>query len=269
MAIVARNVRLAPLLLALAAAAAAPAARAGETACWFDNGVVVVPAEMLGIAGDYVLDTGTPRTQLGDTQAGGAGFAAAALRGDVRLAGLTLKDRPIEVAKLDLRTGALPTPVAGVIGADLLKDFVLDVSVAPCRVSLHRPGRAPRFGAAAILPLRWVAGVPAATAGVSDGLHAWRGEFALATGADTPIRLDDTRAVAPGAAKPQELYPYGILRPRLDALSFADTLFRNVPAGLFKSPDPALAGQIGAPLLAAWRLRFDFPRRRLELAPKP
>ena len=30
----------------------------------------------------------------------------------------------------------------------------------------------------------------------------------------------------------------------------------------------ALSGEIGAPLLGAWRLRFDFPRGRLLLAPK-
>ena len=269
MAIVTRDVRLAPLLLALAAAAAPLAARAGETACWFDGGVVVVPAEVLGIAGDYVLDTATPVTQLADTQAQGAGFDATHVRGDIRLAGLTLRNRPVEVAKLDLRTGALPTPIAGVIGADLLKAFVLDVSITPCRVALRSPRRAPPFHAARVLPLAWIAGAPAAEAAVSDGPHAWRGAFALATGSDTPIRLSDALAAAPGAARPQELYPYGVLRPRLAAVSFAGALFRKVPAGLVASSDPALAGQIGAPLMAAWRLRFDFPRNRLELAPNP
>jgi hypothetical protein len=31
--------------------------------------------------------------------------------------------------------------------------------------------------------------------------------------------------------------------------------------------DPALAGQIGAPLLSRYRLRFDFPAGKLLLAP--
>jgi len=263
-------VRLTLPLLALAAAAAAPAARAGETACWFDNGVVVVPAEVLGIAGDYVLDTATPTTLLADTQAGGAGFAATALTGRVRLAGLTLKDRPIAVAALDLRTGALPTPIAGVIGADLLKGFVLDVSFAPCRVALWRAGEARPFPSRAVLPLRWIADVPTAEAAVSDGMRAWRGAFALATGGDTAVRLSDAVAEAPGAAKPKELYPYGVLRPKLRALSFAGDLYETLPSGLIKSADPALAGQIGAPLLARYRLRFDFPRGRLLIeAPRP
>jgi len=266
LAIVQGQVRLTLPLLVLAAVAAAPAARAGGTACWFDNGVVVVPAEVLGIAGDYVLDTATPTTLLADTQAGGAGFAATALTGRVRLAGLTLDDRPVGVATLDLRTGALPTPIAGVIGADLLKDFVLDVSFAPCRVALRRR-RGRRFPASAVLPLRWIAGVPTAEVAVTDGTRAWRGAFALATGGDTPVRLSDAVAQAPVAGASKELYPYGVLRPKLRALGFADDLYEDLPAGLIKALDPALAGQIGAPLLARYRLRFDFPHGRLLIAP--
>lgn len=124
-----------PLLLALACALPASAAQAGEAACWFENGVVVVPASVMGVAGDYILDTATPRTQLAETQAQGAGFAETALTGEVRLAGLRLTGRPVAVADLDMRTGALPTPIAGVIGVDLLKAYVLDVSFAPCRVA--------------------------------------------------------------------------------------------------------------------------------------
>lgn len=268
MAIVEGQVRLTLPLLSLAAAAAAPAALAGETACWFDNGVVVVPAEVMGIAGDYVLDTATPRTQLADTQAGGAGFEGNALSGRVRLAGLTLDHRPIEVARLDLRTGALPTPIAGVIGADLLKGFVLDVSFTPCRVALQRRPGAWRFPARSVLPLRWMHGVPTAEAAVSDGPRAWRGAFALATGGDTAVRVNDAFADARGASKPQELYPYGILRPKLRAISLGGDLFENVPSGLIKSPE-GIAGQIGAPLLARYRLRFDFPHGRLLIAPAP
>ena len=37
-----------------------------------------------------------------------------ALVGPIRLAGLSLKDRPVAVEAIDLRTGALPTPIAGV-----------------------------------------------------------------------------------------------------------------------------------------------------------
>lgn len=255
--------------MALVAALAATPAAAGETACWFENNVIVAPAEVMGVAGDYILDTATPHTLLGDSQAQTAGFAETALTGQVRLAGLTMTRRPVAVANLDLRTGALPTPIAGVIGADVLKAYVLDVSFAPCRVALRPAARAGHFEARASLPLTWTAGRPTARAAVTDGPRALAGRFAIATGGDTGVRLSDALAASPRAAKPKELYPYGILRPRLRALSLAGDLFENLPGGLIAAEDPTLAGQIGAPILARYRLRFDFPASRLLLRPGP
>jgi hypothetical protein len=255
------------LLLALAGAAAAPYAHAGEAACWFENGVVVIPAEVAGVAGDYILDTGAAHTVLAETQAQGAGYAGTALTGEVALAGLRMADRPVIVQSIDVRTGLFPTPIAGIIGVDVLKAYVLDLGFAPCRMALHAPGQAPAFRAATALPLTWVAGLPAVTAGVSDGPHVISGPFALATGSDTALRISDAVAAAPGAAKPRELYPYGVLRPRLRALSLAGRIAEQLPAGLLKTEDPALMGEIGAPLLWAWRVRFDFPANRLLLAP--
>ncbi len=259
------------LLLALAGAAAAGAAGqkawAGETACWFENGVVVVPAQVLGVAGDYILDTGAARTVLAETQAQAAGYAETALIGEVALAGVRITGRPVVVQDIDVRTGLFPTPIAGVIGADVLHAYVVDLSFAPCRLALHVPDQAPAFRAATALPLTWVAGVPAVTASVSDGPHAVSGAFALATGSDTALRLSDAVAAAPGAARPREVYPDGVLRPRLRALSLAGQIAEHLPAGLLKAENPALLGEIGAPLLWAWRVRFDFPAGRLLLAP--
>ncbi len=248
----------------LMALAASPAL-AGETQCWFENGVVVVPAEVMGVAGDYILDTATRHTQLAESQAQTAGYAETALVGPVRLAGLSLANRSVAVAAIDLRTGALPTPIAGVIGADILQAYVLDVSFAPCRVALRQPGRSGRFAAKASLPMAWLAGRPVVAAGVSDGPRARLGAFAAATGADTGVRLSDGAATVSGARKPVELFPYGVYRPRLRAFSFAGVLSENLPAGLIKAEDPALTGQIGAPVLSRWRLRFDFPAKRLLL----
>ena len=116
----------------------------------------------------------------------------------------------------------------------------------------------------------WVADRPVVAAAVADGPTAWRGAFTPGVGADTGLRLSDavaSVASVAGAPKPKELYPYGVLRPKLRALGFADDLYEDLPAGLIKALDPALAGQIGAPLLARYRLRFDFPHGRLLIAP--
>jgi hypothetical protein len=260
-------VRSSALLLASAMAAACPALASGaEVRCWYEAGVLVAPAEVMGVAGDYVIDTGAPATLLADTPAQAAGFADTALTGEIRLAGLDLPERPVAVATLDARFRYLPTPVAGVIGADVLKDYVVDVHFAPCRIALWRPGAAPRFGPSKRLPLTWAGGRPAAPAAVSDGRRAWRGDFVLATGSDTPVRLRDDLADVSGAAKRDQLYAYGPVRPTLRALSFAGDLFENAPSGLLPKADLDADGEIGAPVLARYRLRFDFPRSVVRLA---
>lgn len=241
---------------------------AGETACWFENGVVVVPARVGAVVGDFILDTGQAQTVIAETQAQAAGYAGTAFTAPVRLAGRQIPGVAMSVQDIDVRTGLFPTPIAGVIGADVLKAYVVDVSFSPCRVRLSLPGRAPRFPAAASLPLTWIAGAPAVEAAVSDGPHAVSGVFRLATGSDTAVRVSDALAAAPGADRPGELYPYGVLRPRLRAVSIAGQIAENLPGGLIKAEDPGLAGEIGAPLLYAWRVRFDFPRGRLLLAPR-
>lgn len=228
--------------------------------------MLVVPAEVMGVAGDYVLDTGAPHTLLADTPAQAAGFADPALTGDVRFAGLEFRDRPVAVAVLDARFRALPTPVAGVLGADLLGGRVLDVRFAPCRVSLHEPRQAPAFRAALRLPLAWRDGRPVAPAAVADDRRTLAGDFVLSTGSDTPVRLRDDLADAPGAAKRETLYPYGPVRPRLRALSFAGDLYEAQASGLAAKADLDAAGEIGAPVLAHYRLRFDFTRGQLLLA---
>jgi hypothetical protein len=255
-----------PLAAGLLAAGAPLAAQAGATRCWFEAGVLVVPAEVLGVAGDYVLDTGAPQTLMAETQAQAAGFSDASQRGPVRLAGLTLQDRAVQVVKLDDRLRALPTPVAGVLGADLLAGHVLDVRFAPCRVTLQEPGRARPFIHTVSLPLAWREGRPVAPAAIADARRAWTSDFVLATGSDTPVRLRDDLADAPGAAHREALYAYGEARPRLRALSFAGELFENLPGGLSARSGFDAAGEIGAPVLARYRLRFDFVRGELLLA---
>lgn len=249
----------------LAILAPGGAAWAGETACWYEQGVIVAPASIDGLAGDYIVDTGAPATLLHETKAQGAGLTLTALHGQVQIAGLFLPDRPFTVVDLDARTWAFPTPIAGVIGADLLSDYVVDISFEPCRVAIYPRNKAPAFPAQTSLRLKPGVGVAVAPAAVSDGRHALAGDFVIATGADTAIRIDTGLATVPRAAKPQEFLPYGEGRAQLRAASFGGELFENLDGGLVK--DEPGAGVIGAPLLARWRLRFNFPQGRLLLRP--
>ncbi|MBL8773160.1 MAG: hypothetical protein JNK30_17395 [Phenylobacterium sp.] len=251
-------------LASLALIAAAPAS-AAEVACRYDAGAITVPAVIAGIAGDYILDTGSAASVLDETQAQAAGFTGSTASGDVKVAGLTLQGRPLRVAPLDVRTWNQPTPASGVIGADVLQGFVVDVSYAPCRVRLSTPGTAPPFQGQT-LALGWDAGRPTAEASVSDGARELVGRFVIATGMNAPLRLADDLADAPGASRPDELYPDGVWLARLSVVRFGGSVGRDVAAGLMK-PDGEAAGMLGAQVLANFRLRFDFPAGRLVVAP--
>ncbi len=252
------------LLLAAALATVATTARAGETACWFEHGMVVAPASVMGVAGDYIVDTATPVTQMHLDVAQGAGFATTDLVGEVRFAGFDLPARPIQVLALDSRGWMLATPLAGVIGADILRNYVVDVSFAPCRLHLWPVGRARPLAGGRSLPLVWIGGRPTVSAAVADGPTARAGAFAVATSLDAPVRLSDRIATVPAAPKPAEVYLNGVAHPRLRALSLAGQLSENLVSGL--EPDTGADGVIGAAVLSHWRLRFDFPADRLLLA---
>lgn len=242
---------------AVAFAGLAAPARAGEVACVYEQGVLVAPASVAGIAGDYIIDTGGAATLLHETRAQGNGFAEVDVTGEVRLAGLSLPARPARVQDLDARTFPFATPIAGVIGTDVLGGYVVDVDFAPCRLRIFRPEEAPAFRADAALP---IAGLPAA---VSDGPTSLRGRFVAATGLDRPVRLSPRIASVP-QAKAEDVAPYGAGKPRLRALSFQGRLFENLPSGLTDEAAP-LDGAIGPAVLSAWSLRFDFSRGRLLL----
>lgn len=257
-------------LIALAALISWPAAaRAGEVACRYEGGVVVAPAQVAGAAGDYIIDTGDPLTRLHETRAQSDGFDQPTVVGEVRLAGQRVKDRTITVTNLDARTYDLPTPVAGVIGADVLRAFVVDVSFVPCRLRLSRPGLAPPFRATVRLPLDWKSGLAAAPAAAAGQGGARALAMVPSTGSDMPVRLSDAVARVPRAKKPEELYPGGVGFSRLGALSFAGGLTQAPRTALLHAEADGPDGSIGPTVLAAWRLRFDFPKARLLLAPAP
>ena len=107
---------------------AAGAARAGETKCWFEHGALVVPAAFADIAGDFILDLSAPHSQLHETMALAHGIEAATPRGDLALAGVTISDFPMQVENLDARSQPFVTSIAGVLGADIARRFVIALS---------------------------------------------------------------------------------------------------------------------------------------------
>lgn len=244
-------------------ASAGSQAQAAEIACWLDHGVLVAPAQAAGMAGDFIIDTGAAQSSVHNTRAQGAGFEGERLSGEVRLAGARLDGRDLAIEDLDARTWAFPTPIAGVIGADILRGFVVEVGTTPCRLTLSPAAQGVTVPGGQAVPLVWRGGVPLVLAAVSDGPRALQVELTPSTGLDAPVRLSPAHADAPGA-EPKVLAPYEAGRATLRALSLGGTLFENLPAGL-TAPTAAADGAIGLAVLGRWRLRFDFPAGRLHL----
>lgn len=249
------------LILSLLAARAAPAWAGprgpGETACWFENGAVVAPAAIDGIAGDYVIDLSAPRTLLHLDVALGAGHLAPTATLPVRLAGRTVETAPITVQSLDYRAVGFSTPIVGVIGADILDRYALTLDFSPCRLRLERPGRLLRARRGG-LPVTMVDGVPTVVAAASDGFRGVSGPFALDTASAGGVRVR-------GAADGPRQKPVGPLR----GLSLGGTLRQDLPAVRAGALPDGVVGAIGTQVLAGYRLRLDPKVRRLWLIPVP
>lgn len=239
-------------------------ASAGEVACWFENGAVVVPAMIGGVAGDWLLDPSAPRTQLHDTRADMEGLADG-FAAEGRLAGQALPEVPVMVTDLDDRAPGFVTPIAGVIGADILASFVVDLRFAPCRVRLYA-GRAPAVRGGRVLRLETVGGVPAVRAAVADDRQARAGLFAVDWSSRAAVRV--ARATVSPRAETLDPSRRELAPARLRALSVDGRLYEEPSATLATDLDPALAGTLGVDFWSRWTLRLDIAGGTLTLIPK-
>ena len=248
----------------VSAAAGAGAAHAGETRCWVDGGVLVVPAAFGDVAGDFILDLSSPTSVLHVDVALGDGIETPQATGTLRLAG-EARSATLQVASLDARSLGLPSTIVGLIGADVLAPYVVDIRFAPCRVRLWR-GHAPPFHAIAALPLGLADGVPTIAATISDGRTALAGRFAVDTGT-AAVRFSSrlarlSRAPAKGVDPASRLDPPA----RLDALGLAGGVQRRLPSALADDLPQSLTGSIGTAAWSGYEIRLDVRRGQLLLA---
>jgi hypothetical protein len=234
--------------------------------CWFENGAVVVPAEVAGIAGDYLIDPSAPTTLIHETRAQTEGYAGLDLVAAVRVDGLRLTALPVKVADLDGRAPGFDTPIAGVIGADALAGQVVDLDFKPCRVSIRPQGRVRRGGQ--VLPLVMVGGTPAVRAAAADDRRARAGLFAVDWSSAGLVRLSDQVAAFKPPREGLDPAARNAAPGRLRALSIAGGLYEEAEAGLIAGLDPALTGSLGVDFWSRWRLRLDMRRGVMVLFPK-
>ncbi len=239
----------------------AGAARAGETACWFENGAIIAPAVIADMAGDYVIDLSAPRTLLHETRAQMAGIIEPELTLSVEVAGLKAPAVSVKVTDLDARGAGFVTPIAGVIGMDVLAGHSVEIDFAACRVRIDQPWRARRQ---VVLPVVVVDGLPTIEAAVSDGPTALRGAFAIDTASLAMARLSTRGAAATGKL---DLTARHKAPAHLRALSIGGVLAENVPASLADDLPEGVAGTLGTGFWARHRLRLAADARTLSVAP--
>jgi hypothetical protein len=242
----------------LASLALARAAVAGETRCWIDKGALVAPAAFGDIAGDFLIDLSAPASALHVTRAQEDGLEGEAATRDLSIAGRRLAGVTLAIVDLDARTAKFDTAINGVIGADLLRRFIVEIDPSPCRLRLLRR-RSAAWPGSVRLAIRESAGRPLAPARVTDGAQARSGLFALDT-ADWATVVAGARLSRPPAA--DALAPV-----RLRGVEVAGRLFEQVPAAVQPQGDDAAPGAIGMAVWSRWRLRLDFRHRWLDLAP--
>lgn len=260
-----RRIAIPVLSLSVASLALTSPAWAGETACWFENGAVIAPAVIGDMAGDYVIDLSAPRTLLHETKAQMAGILEPEPPLPVAIAGLKTAAVPVKVADLDARGAGFVTPIAGVIGMDILAGHSVEIDFADCRVRIDQPWKARRQ---VVFPVAVIEGLPTIVAGVSDGPTTLRGAFAIDTASKAMARLSTRDAVTVGKpdGKP-DLSARHKAPARLRALSIGGVLAENVPASLAEDLPEGVAGTLGTALWARHRLHLAADARTLAVAP--
>ncbi|MHB8528534.1 MAG: hypothetical protein ACYC8V_03370 [Caulobacteraceae bacterium] len=251
--------------LAIAIALLAGRAGAGETACRVENGAVVIPAAFGDMAGDFILDASAPVSQLHQTTAQADGIESATVVRPLETAGVRLEGFRMEVADLDSRDQGFVTNISGVLGADLIGRFVVDIRFSPCRVRMSSQAQRPLAGSVK-LSVRWAGGVPTVAAAIADREGKSRaGFFSIDMGSagSRVARAGFSRPLPPGADPASRPAPPA----RLRALSLAGALYENTPAGVLGETPAPLAGAIGLAVWSRYRMRLDLGRGWLELAP--
>jgi hypothetical protein len=240
-------------------------ADAGEIGCSLDNGAIIVPAALGDIAGDFILDLSASKSELHLTRSEAEGLATSEVAAPLRLAGETIA-ADFSVVDLDARSRGFPTTINGLIGADSLKGYVIDLALHPCRLRLSRGPTNENRGRS--LPVRWIDGTPAVWASITDGRTGLVGWFAIDTGA-AGVRV--STAIAHLSRSSNDVDATARSRPpaRLAALGFAGRAFTNVPAALESDLPAPLIGGLGAAVWSHYDVRLDLMRDRLRLLPVP
>jgi hypothetical protein len=264
-------------------------AAAGPIEASFRNGLIFVDVAVNGASGVFLLDTGAAASVFDPRFAEAAGVGLGRARqiegrgGDVAArqgqavelvlpGGPQARVAPV-VADLSEASRAMGVPLAGILGDDFLKGFVLRLDYRDRSVAIDADADAPTDAT----PIRF-GRTPYVAARVLLGDRVAGGDFEIDTGSNTAIEfwrpfarqaLGDargTRDIGLGVAGEST-----IERGRIDALDVAGRRIVNPEVNFADETAPAAeagasyAGVIGGPAWNGLVLTLDLPHRRMWL----
>jgi hypothetical protein len=182
----------------------------------------------------------------------------------------------------------LGRPLAGVLGHDFIRHFVIEVDYPGRRLRFHDPARFSYAGQGVVLAIELDAGHPFVAArlrlGPGTSGRSIEGRLLVDTGADLTLLLSSPfvkrHELLSGEARRIRHYSHGVggdtcdwvgrlAALELGGLKFTDPLvvFSESTGGATASPD--YAGILGGQVLERFRTFLDYPGRKLILEPGP
>lgn len=260
-------------------------------------GLIVIEGTVNGTPADFVLDTGAPVTVLVngprlaplalDTSkarklgpADNPAVPVGIIRPGFTLAfgALTLSEVTavvIEGAGLLCRERFESANFQGVIGADVMRRFVVEVDPVQRRVRLHEPVSWVPTATIGALPLEFRAGLPFTQAEVRDRTDAVPVRLLVDTGSNDTLSLiagSRPELKLPTDALPREsCYVSGTRKTWRGApldIAFGDALASQIPTS-YEDGDSVMRGErhgsLGIGLLKRYVFAIDYPGKRIVL----
>lgn len=283
------------ILVFLVTACRRDAASTAETVpAEFVDGIILVRAVFGGTPGLWLLDSGYEYSLLDSTLAASAGIAVSppvqvavpggvVTQGWARSVNLDIGSQrhvadSIGVLPLQHLAPIVGRPIAGVLGHDFFEHFVVGIDYGAHSLALARPEQVMVPDRAVIVPVAIESGEPFVVATLWVNGRTVPAKLKLDTGSLSGLGLNGS-FVAQTRLFPDDwprLPVEGIAMGgatrnfvgRLDSIGLGGVVMPGPVVGwsedLTRVGD---AGTIGAPLLARFRVTFDYPRRRILIVP--